>query len=82
VSIQADLQVNPVDVLYCQQESLVAQDYQFIEKIDIPKAKIAEKLDEIVQKIFQDIKVNYKELIHDYSNPEIEAISQENALMK
>ena len=77
VSIQADLSINPIDILYCQQEALVIQDYQLIENIDIPERKIAEKLEEILQKIFKDITFNLRDLFSNLGNQNNENTNNE-----
>lgn len=54
-SIQSDLQLQPTQILFSTEDSIVSSGYQFIEKVEIKKEDIIEKLQDIISKVFKHI---------------------------
>ena len=49
-----DLMLMPIDILCSQEEALYSNSFQFMDKIEIKKEQIVDKLKGMLQKIFKD----------------------------
>ena len=58
-----ELNIMPIQIIFCQAESETSQKYQFINKIEIEKQEILTKLKEICSKVFKDIPFSFPELV-------------------
>ena len=77
ISIQGDLQQQTIDIIFSNQEVALSKEYNFIDQIEISKDLIVEKFVDIFNKLFSDIKVNFKELI-SVKQPKIEERQKED----
>ena len=83
MSIQGDLQQQTIDIIFSNQESAISKQYNFIDQIDISKDLIVHRFVDIFNKLFSDIKLNFKELIvkkEDDSKVNLEIKKEDKAI--
>mmetsp|Transcript_15275 Transcript_15275/g.25834 ORF Transcript_15275/g.25834 Transcript_15275/m.25834 type:complete len:237 (+) Transcript_15275:648-1358(+) len=62
VSIQYDLQTQPIEVLLNGHELAASSKINLIEKVEVGKEQILLRLKDILRRIFKDVKLNFDEL--------------------
>lgn len=78
-SISHDLVKQPIQLLYCKQESCINQNFPFIDRIEIKKQEIKGALHKISSKVFKNIPVALPDVFyHKQQNEDREASQRQS----
>ena len=62
-SIQSDLSIKCMDIMYSREQAIQNSDFKFIDKIQIKNADVSKQLYELLQSIFKTISSQFRDLV-------------------